>query len=116
MALHRILRAFNIRPLRQCFNHLHLPFPSWRCLLRHLGLVNIRVWLLLHSLVRRRTRLRLPNLWRSLLYHQVPRSREMDPRASMVDRVVESPRSDCRGCLIGVWMRPITVGCSCDGK
>lgn len=53
MALYRFFCALDLRPLRQRLHHLHLPLPSWGCFLRHLGLADIRLWLLLHCFVRR---------------------------------------------------------------
>ena len=71
LAIDLLLRPGCFRPLCECLHDLHLPLRGWRNIVRHLVLVSLRFWLLLHSFVCGRTRLRLPYIRRSILHLQI---------------------------------------------
>ena len=55
--------------------------------------------MLLHCLVRSRTRLRLPYFWRLILHVQIPRTDKLGTRDIMALRLAEPHRSDRRSCF-----------------
>ena len=109
MALHLLLRPRCFRSLCLRLHPLHIPFRSRWSILRRLVLAHLWLRLLLHRPLRRRTRLSLPHIGRSLLHHQIPRSHQLDPRNSLVDGMAQFARSGSWSCQYGIWVRTIAT-------
>ena len=74
LAVLHLLRPLHLRSFRLRRHHLRLPSRSGWSLVRRLVLAAVRLRLLLHCPLRRRARLRLPNLRRPLLHLQISRA------------------------------------------
>ena len=116
MAFYRILRPFYIRPLRQCFYHLHLSVRGGWCFVGRVVLAHLRFRLLLYCLVRGRTCVCLSHLRRPIFHLQIPCARRMGPGDSLVDGLVESSRPNCWSCIDGIWLCPIASRCCFNGR
>ena len=99
LALNLLFRPLSLWALRQCFHHLYLPIRSRRRIFSRLVMADFGFRMLLHCLVRGRTRLRLPYLWRLILYMQIPRTDKLGTGNIVALRLAEPHRSDCRSCF-----------------
>ena len=99
LAVYLLFRPLRLWTLRQCLYNLHLPIRSRRGIFSRMVLADLRLRMLLHSLVRGRTRLRLPHIRRTILHMQIPRPTKLGAGNIVAVRLAESPRPDCRSCF-----------------
>ena len=72
--------------------------------------------MLLHRLVRGRTRLGLPYIWGIILHMQIPRAGKLGAGNIMAVWMVEPDRSDCWSRFYRVRLCPVTLGGSLNGR